>query len=253
VRGLRRSHPELGSLAVMVLGVGHTGLKTARHLRSEKLGRLLLANRTRARADEVAAELDAEVVPWEEHAAHIADVDAVLVAVQVAEPVVTPELVRAAMNGRTRPLTLVDLSLPRAVAHAVEEVPGVTLIDLSRLEEQVAESRARRESEIPRVEALLEAALLEYEEEAAEQAARPLTAELRVRAEAIRKAEVERAVAAGLGDPDVLDYVTRRVVDRMLRAPSSALRQTTRARTSGGPPCLECVFGDQERSGHDAG
>jgi glutamyl-tRNA reductase len=192
------------------------------------------------------------VAVWEELDQRLGAADVLLAAVQVPSPVVTEERVRAAMAGRNRPLTLVDLSLPRAIAHAVEQVAGISLIDLSRLEEQVAASRARREEEIPRVEALLEPALEEYEREAAEAAARPLAAEMRVRAEAIRRAEVERAVAAGLGDPEVLDYVTRRVVDRMLRAPSAALRLTPRERDNGHAPCLECVFGASERSAHEA-
>ena len=250
VQALRRTQPELSRMNVVVVGAGHTGFKAAQHLRAEGVGSLVLVNRTLARAAAAASRLGGTCAPLEELPRFMAEADAVVTAVQAPEPVVTEALVRAAMNGRERPLALVDLSLPRAVAPGLESVRGVSVVDLSRLEEAVQESRVRREEEIPKVERLLEQSFEEFGRQAMEAAARPLVSELRVRAEAIRRAEVERAVAAGLGDAETLDHVTRRVVDRLLHAPSEALRRGLLHDHSHGASCLRCVFGVGEQGPH---
>jgi glutamyl-tRNA reductase len=252
VNALRRTCADLAAAKIVVLGAGHTGVKAARHLSAERAGRIVLVNRTAERAREAASRLGVESAPLEELESLIATADALVTAVQAPEPLVDARLVRRALDGRSRPLTIVDLSLPRAVAADVEGLPAVTVVDLSRLEEAVAQSRSRRELEIPRVTELLGKAFEEFEAEAVETTARPLVAELRVRAEAIRRAEVERAVAAGLGDPAALDHVTRRVVDRLLHAPTSALRRGPSLAHRAQPTCLECVFGVGGR-GLDAG
>jgi len=245
IQSLRRACSDLSQLEVVVLGAGHTGMKAARHLKSEKVRRVVMVNRTPERAKEVAARLEAEAATLAELPALVADADALIVAIQVPTPLVNPAWMAPALAGRTKPLVVVDLSMPRAVSPEVASLPGVTLVDLSRLEEAVELTRKLREREIPLVETLLEAELERFEEEAHQRAARPLVAELRVRAEAIRKAEVERAVAAGDIDAEMLDRVTRRLVDRLLRAPSAALRQGARPRAGGAGP-LECVLGEGE-------
>ena len=247
VHALRRSQPDVSQLSVVVVGAGHTGFKAAQHLRAEGVGRLMVVNRTLARAEAAAERLGAECAPLEDLARHVADADVIVAAVQAPEPVVTEAMVRSALSARSRPIVILDLSLPRAVAAGVESVPHASVIDLSRLEEAVSQSRARREQEVPRVEEMLQAAIEELHRQQAETAARPLVSELRARAEAIRKAEVERAVAAGLGDAATLDYVTRRVVDRLLRAPSDALRRGLEQGSAHRGACLECLFGVGER------
>jgi glutamyl-tRNA reductase len=63
----------------------------------------------------------------------IAAADLLICATSAAQHVVTVDHVSQAMRGRTRPLTVVDMSVPRNVDTAVAQVPGVTLIDLEGL------------------------------------------------------------------------------------------------------------------------
>ena len=226
VQLLTRVHEDLSARTVLVIGAGPTGLKAARHLRAERVGRLVLLNRTEQRARDAAGELGAEAAALDALPFYLPQADAVVAAVQAESPMVTAERVRAAVaQGRTRTLALIDLSLPRAIDPACASIPGVVLHDLSGLEQIVSHNRARREREIPRVEALLVHELEVFEAQARESAVRPLVAELRQRAENIRCEEMERALRDGPVDEDVLERVTRRVVDRLMHAPSQALRR----------------------------
>src|SRR5262249_9201370 len=151
VRLLGTGDRDLSTLTVLVLGVGTTGLKAARHLEAEGVGRLVLLNRTRERAWQAAQELGAESGGLEDLAALLPVADAVVAAARVDRPLVE----MAMLSERRRPLMLVDLSLPRAIDPRCAEIPGVTVHNLSDLEQVVSTNRERREQEIPRVETLL--------------------------------------------------------------------------------------------------
>ena len=230
VRHLAQDHADLSACTAVVIGAGVTGVKVARHLKAERIGRLALLNRTRERAEAGAAAIGAMAGSLEELPRWLGEADAVVAAVDVEKPIVTPDMLRAALalrpdRQRELPLALVDLSLPRAIHPDCASVPGVVLHDLSGLERIVADNRALREGEIPRVEAMLERELEIFATQARSSAARPLVAELRRRAEAIRRQELRRLEAEGVTGLQAIDHVTRRIVDRILQAPSEALRR----------------------------
>ena len=154
VRLLETGSRDLSALTVLVLGAGATGLKVARHLSAEGVRRLVLLNRTAERARVAAEELEVEHaeladLPW-----LLLEADAVVAAAQVERPLIDPAMVSAAAREGAS-LTLVDLSLPRAVDPACASVPGVRVLNLADLEQVVAANRSRREAEIPRVRAIV--------------------------------------------------------------------------------------------------
>jgi glutamyl-tRNA reductase len=255
VQLLARVHEDLGACRVVVIGAGMTGLKAARHLIAERAGQVVLLNRTRERAQQAAAELGVEAGSLDELPRRIAEADAVIAAAQVESPLVTPELLRTALPARRAgTLALLDLSMPRAIASECAALPGVVLHDLSGFEQVVAFNRARREREIPRVEALLERELEVFETRMRESRVRPLVAELRLRAEEIRREELERARGQEAGvDGEALDRVTRRLVDRLLSVPSQALRSGDLALDPQHTGYLRALFGLAARDGNGDG
>lgn len=250
VQLLSRVYTDLSACTVLVVGTGTTGLKAARHLRAERVGRLVLANRTARRAEEAAIELGAEAIGLEDLPRLLPGFDAIIAAARVERPLIAAPDVSAARRGSRDGLVLIDVSLPRAIDPACAAIEGVTLHDLSGLEEIVSHNRARREREVPRVAALLEHEMRIFATQARASTVRPLVAELRQRAEAIRREEIERAAAGGLEDGVLLERVTRRIVDRLLHAPCGALRRGDLALDEQHARYLRVVFG-LERDGAD--
>jgi len=249
VRLLRGTRRDLSGRTVLVVGMGTTGLKVARHLRAEGVGRLVLVNRTPERAQRAAAELSADTATLDELARVLPEADAVVVAAHVESPLLTIDTLREAGPRSRGPLALVDLSLPRAVDPACSELPGVDVHNLTDLEQVVAGNREKRETEIPRVEALLERELDQLSAWAVEYSVRSMVVELRSRAEAIRQEELSRVLEAGPPGPAALDQMSRRIVDRLLHAPVMALREGASGRSEPHVRCLRRAFGiDQERA-----
>jgi glutamyl-tRNA reductase len=155
VRLLDAGSRDLSSLTVLVLGAGATGLKVARHLSAEGVRRLVLLNRTTERARVAAEELEVEHAELSDLPWLLMQADAVVAAAQVERPLIDPAMVSVHAAREGAPLTLVDLSLPRAVDPACAAIPGVRVLNLADLEQVVAANRSRRESEIPRVRAIV--------------------------------------------------------------------------------------------------
>jgi glutamyl-tRNA reductase len=211
---------------VLVVGAGETGVKAARHLAAEGVKRLVIVNRTLERAEAAARELRAEAAPLEALPGLLRDADGVVVAAHAPAFLVTVDMVRQAQAARpNRALVLSDISMPRAIDAGVRAVPGVTLHDMLGLESLVRENRTRREREIPRVEAVIQRELEQLRSWAHQQLLRPLMADFRQRAEAIRLAELKRSAGEDLTDAEVVDRLTRRLVDRLIAIPIATMRE----------------------------
>jgi glutamyl-tRNA reductase len=243
----RLERPE--SRRIVVLGTGSTGLAAARHLNAEGATLLTLINRSVEPARAAAAGLGCAFASIESLPTQLRDADAVIVSVASPQPVLTPELLTAAgrrparaapVPGRApaedacdRTLVIVDLSLPRAADPALREIPGVTLCDLSSLEETARANHARRALEVPRAEAVIERELQAFARRADLDRIRPRVSSMRGRAERICRAELERALAAGALDEAGLARLTRRLVDRMVAAHAELLREDAELEDAG--------------------
>ncbi|MCC6988669.1 MAG: glutamyl-tRNA reductase, partial [Acidobacteria bacterium] len=165
----------LAGARVAVLGAGDTGLKAARHLRARGIGTLVVANRTLARAEQLAHALAGHAITLDAVAGELLRADAVVCAVAAPAPLIrAADLERAAAARGGRPLVIVDLSMPAAVERA--DAPGVTCIDLAAIETQVAGERHRRSGEVPRAEAVVARELTHLHTWSQRHARRPLVA-----------------------------------------------------------------------------
>ena len=137
-------------VANLVLGAGAMSSLAATHLGKKGIDKLVLANRTRDRAERLAehsreAGVPAEVVDFADRASVLDRVDLVVSATASDEFTITP----ADVPG---PLVLADLSLPRDIDDAVTDIEGVHLVNIESLHEHIRnagteDSRALREAE----------------------------------------------------------------------------------------------------------
>ena len=147
------THVALANCRVLIIGAGDTARKAARHLTAVGVRDLVVANRTVARAQDLAAGLGAEAVGLDALQDEIMRADAIVSAVNMSEWVITREHLRQRCARPERPLFIVDLSMPPSVEPT--ELGGVTRIDLDVIEQVTRARREQRSAETPRVEAVL--------------------------------------------------------------------------------------------------
>lgn len=224
----------LGSLEgrhVVIVGAGQLASGVVESLASGRRGRpgrLAIVNRTRSAAEALAAAQPEQVhaVGLDALADEVVGAELVIAAVQADEAVVTREVLER-VGG---PVLVVDLGMPRVVAHDAPSVPGVALLDLAHLRDVVDAALQERREELAAAEAIVDDEVERHLVARRERGAAPLVTELRAHLEALRVAELART-ATELGRlPDdareLVDLLTRSLVAKIAHDPTVALRES---------------------------
>ncbi len=220
----------LGTLAgkkVLVLGAGDMGEGMARSLVRAGVGELLVANRTRAKADDLAAAIGGRSVAVPDLPAALTDVDVLLTSTGASSVLVDHgdlEPVVAARAGRS--LLIIDVAVPRDVDPSAADLPGVDLLDMDDLRAFADAGLAERRREVAAVRDLIDDEVQRYREAATARQVAPLIAALRERAEAARVAELDRAGARlPAEERAALDTASRALVAKLLHEPTVRLKE----------------------------
>ena len=232
VARLRRSLGELGRNKVLVEGAGEAGETVARALAARGSGVVFIANRTYQKAVELAKEFGGRALPFDALERRLTAVDALVVATSAPHYIITYAMMTRVMAARRRkPLMVVDLGEPRNVEVRVARIPGLTLRDLDDLRGVMRSGIERRSREVRRAERLVEQGLGQVLLALRQDRVEPLVSILFRNAEAIRKAEVEKALARmrpGTGQPHtaVMEDLSKVLVKRILFGPVNQMRES---------------------------
>ncbi len=227
----RRAVEHWGTLAgraCVVVGCGKGGEHAARCLADAGADQLTIANRTRHRAEALAADLaGAHAADLSSLPALIESAEVVVVATSAAEPVVRAGPLRDARSrGRLNPdLLVIDVSVPRNVDPRVGEIPGVALVDLDSLHPGIAARQKSRVAAIEDAELLVEGELGDFVRwlrfQSLRGALNPLQEVL---------AEVcEREVGYVASDAKAAKRAANRIVARVMARPMAALKTASEA------------------------
>ncbi|NCT94104.1 MAG: glutamyl-tRNA reductase [Chitinophagaceae bacterium] len=158
IQFIRAHITNTAGLHIAVLGTGKIGRNTCKNLVDYLDTRnITLINRTRSKAEELAASLQIAVADWVDIPAVVAQADVVIVATNAEKPVITTQLLRDA-----NPKILIDLSIPNNIDPAVAQIPGMQLAnvdDLSRINDQTLQ---KRQAEIPKAKTIIHTHMIEF-------------------------------------------------------------------------------------------
>lgn len=155
LRSVRQTFADLNQIRVLVLGGGRAGRDIAYHLSKVSLGGLTFAARNFEQAASMAREFKGRATEWDHVPAELKVADVVVAATPARLPFLSKESILDVTVQRQQPLLIVDAGIPRNADPAVAELPSVNLLNLDGLCQEQAEALARRQFEIPHVEAIL--------------------------------------------------------------------------------------------------
>jgi glutamyl-tRNA reductase len=187
-----------------VIGAGKMGALAAKRLKLEGAAELSVMNRSRDRASSVVAGLGVgRVLDMPGLVDALQTTDIVITSTGASHFILTPGNVTEAMLGRPdRPLTIIDIAVPRDVDPEVARVPGVHLVDIDALKHVVEDNLEHRREAIPLVEEIISEHTERFHAWYQSRVAVPIISSLTQKAEAIREAEVERLFARCPGMTD---------------------------------------------------
>ncbi|MHC5012628.1 MAG: glutamyl-tRNA reductase [Planctomycetota bacterium] len=213
LRARVRAHPGV----VALVGVSPMTRACAREL-SRDGARVLIVNRTEARARELALQIGAESASLADFKAHPDPIVALMTSTGSPDAVFTEEDLRriVAQNGDA-PL-IVDMAVPADVRPEAAAAAGVTRVGMDQLVEEASANRERRLEEFADARTVVDDALLELRRRMAERVVGPMMIELRRRYRNAAAEHVERFMRRDMPDLDEAERVTvRRWADALAR------------------------------------
>ncbi|MEG0652030.1 MAG: glutamyl-tRNA reductase [Acinetobacter sp.] len=141
------SHPE--KLTVMVVAAGEMNSLVAKHLAEMGVAKILICNRSRERADllaqEIAHQVDVEIIPFTELAQNLHRADVVSSCTGSLHQVIEYSDVKVALKKRRyQQMLMVDLAVPRDIDPKVEFLDNVYLYGVDDLQSVIDENLAQR-------------------------------------------------------------------------------------------------------------
>jgi glutamyl-tRNA reductase len=218
---------DLSKKTVLLIGAGETGELTLKHLQGKGIGQILVANRTRSRAEGLVASFGGTVVDYEQMLDALRRADIVISSVTAPTYVVQPDDVNKVMKQRSNnPFFLIDIGVPRNVNPAARRIENVFLYDMDSLNTIVARNIDRRKEEIPRVTEIINEEMESFLRWEKSLEVGPTIQEFREALESIRRLEVEKnANRFHPEDRELLDMITKRIVNKILHQPTTVLKQ----------------------------
>ncbi len=215
---------------VMIVGAGKMSELAARHLRRAGAARMVVANRTPERAQEMARLFEADIVDYERFPSVLPEVDIVITSSGAPHYILRADQMRRAIEvRRNRPMFLIDIAVPRNIEPAVDDLDNVFLYDIDDLARVVDANLQARHQEAEEAESIIAEEVERLEERLKAREVVPLIVDLQEQLEQVRRAELER-VRGRLGtltpqQEEALEALTKGIVNKIAHGPIAELRR----------------------------
>ncbi|MGH3370975.1 MAG: glutamyl-tRNA reductase, partial [Nocardioidaceae bacterium] len=218
---LERATEHVGPVAgrrVVVVGAGAMAGLAVSTVSGLGAADIVIANRTDANASRLAEQYDGRVVALADLDAAIAAADVLISCTGSAGVVLSLAQVAAARARATQPLAVIDLALPHDVDPTVAELPGVFLVGLARLAEEL--HAGDNASDVTAVKDIVAQEITAFLTARGSASVTPTVVALRTMASGVVEAEVERLLLRLPDlDPQIqaeVELAIRRVADKLL-------------------------------------
>jgi glutamyl-tRNA reductase len=208
---------------VLVVGVGEIGQDVCLNLVNTRLRNVTILNRTPEKAEKLAAKCGFTFNTIDHLEEEIRKADIVISSVSGTEPLIGVELLRNIKIHSHK--FFIDLSIPRSIEPAIEEIPGVEVYNLDNIHEKTNEALEKRKASVPHVQAIIEDAIIEFEDWSKEMVVSPTIQKLKNSLEQIRKEELARFLKnAKPEEAEKLEEMSKSLMQKILKYPVLQLK-----------------------------
>ncbi len=226
----RQIFGDLSSKNVLIVGAGKMSELAARHLHRAGSSRILVTNRTRARAEEMAALFEGAVVEYDAFHQRLHEMDIVITSSGAPDYVLRKEEMKQVLKRRqNRPIFLIDIAVPRNVDPAVDELENIYLYDIDDLGREVEQNRQARQREADQAEQIINEEIQRLFEKMRAREVAPLIVGLQQQLDELSRAEFDR-VRSRLGaltpqQEEALQAYTRGLLNKFAHGPMTEIRR----------------------------
>jgi glutamyl-tRNA reductase len=203
---------------VLVLGVGEVGQDFCLNMAESRFKNVTILNRTAEKAEALALRCGFRFNAMSSLTTEIARADIVVSSVSGNEPLITPDLMK-----KIKVLShkyFIDLSMPRSIAPAIEDIHGVIVYNLDDIQEKTTEAVEKRKASVPHVQSIIREAMVDFEDWSKEMVVSPTIQKIKNSLEQIRREELTRFLKnAKPEEAQKLEEMSRSLMQKILKYP----------------------------------
>ena len=213
---------------VLLIGAGETIELVARHLKEQGVKRITVANRTLARAQDLADKIDGGVITLAQIPHHLHEADIVISSTASQLPIIGKGMVeRAIKDRRHKPIFLVDLAVPRDIEGEVSELDDAYLYTVDDLQHIVEQNIASRQNAALEAEKMIVEQVSRFIDWRQSQGSVDLIKSFRQQSESHRDKLQSRALhqlAEGKDPQQVIIELANKLTNSLIHSPTQALK-----------------------------
>lgn len=214
---------------VLLIGAGETIELVAKHLKDQKVKQISVANRTLARAEQIAGPIGAQTLTLGQIPNQLARADIVISSTASPLPILGKGMVERALKKRRHaPMFFVDLAVPRDIENEVSELNDAYLYTVDDLQQIVQQNLSNRQSAAASAEHIVAEQAQLYMHWLASQGSVDLLRSFRLQAEQQRDKLTTRAfnqLAEGRDPQQVLGELANKLTNSLIHPSTQALKR----------------------------
>jgi glutamyl-tRNA reductase len=226
----RKIFGELTGKTAMLLGAGEMAELAARHLQTNGIREILVANRTYEKAVEMVKCFNGTAIMFREFPHFLKNVDIVIASTGATSFIIKPDQIHEVMRERkNKPMFFIDISVPRNVDPLVNNIDNCYVYDVDDLQGVVVANLQERNKEAEAAEKIVIEEIEKFYRWIKSLDVVPTIIALRQSCDSIRKAELAKALPL-LGDltdkeRKALESMTSAIVNKIIHHPVTHLKK----------------------------
>jgi glutamyl-tRNA reductase len=226
---------DLSKKVCMLLGAGEMAELAAKHLISNGVREVLVANRTFERACSLAEEFHGRPVKFEEFLQEMARADIVICSTGAPSYILMKSQMQKVMKERKqRQVFIIDISVPRNIDPEINDLENVYLYNVDDLQGVVDSNLFERQKEAEKAEKIIAEELETFVKWQASLDSVPTIKALREKAEEMKKEEIDKLFHKlyGIGEKEreAIEYMATALVNKLIHPPTAALKEDSENR-----------------------
>lgn len=223
----QRIYPSIAEQSVLFIGAGDMIELTATHFAAHHPRRMTFANRTPARAQQLADRFLGRTITLNDLPSQLAVHDIVVTCTASPLPIIGKGLTESALKARRhRPMLMLDLAVPRDIEGEVGRLDDVFLYTVDDLGKIAREGMDARQNAVAQAEVIIENQVTDFMHWLGTRELVPTIRALRDSAERARRHEIARALrrlAKGEDPQVVMEQLSHALTNKLLHTPTHAL------------------------------
>ncbi|SNZ11470.1 glutamyl-tRNA reductase [Terribacillus aidingensis] len=221
---------DIASKRVVILGAGKMGELAAKNLHGSGVQDVTVVNRTKEKAEQLAALFNGKAAGWDELESALEHADIVISSTGAPGYVLDKQILQPILKVRKgQPLFLVDIAVPRDINPDVDELESTFLYDIDDLQDVVDANLAARQEAVENIEIMIEGGIVDFKLWLQTLGVVPVITELRRKAASIQTEtmkSLERKLP-NLSEREirVLNKHTKSIVNQMLKQPITQAKE----------------------------